>query len=147
MAPMASNVVTLTKLGAATDEAAGIKTALTEHTTASVALTTRMADGSVNFNLQPSALLLSSTTTVTGSAAKLRHCATALASTLMLATPATTTLLIADRAPANPTSNDNERLEMDDATGFEKLRLIEDMVTPYAETGTGGATTTAESVE
>ncbi len=55
MAPMASNVVTLTKL--ATDEAAGIKTALTEHTTASVALTTRMADGSVKFNLQPSALL------------------------------------------------------------------------------------------
>ena len=51
MAPMASNVVTLTKLGAATDEAAGIKTALTEHTTASVALTTRMADGSVKFNL------------------------------------------------------------------------------------------------
>ena len=147
MAPMASNVVTFTKLGAATDEAAGIKTALTEHTTTSVALTTRMADGSVNFKLRLSALLMSSTVTATGSAAKLRHCATALASTLTLATPATTTLLIADRAPANPTSNDNERLEMDDATGFEKLRLMEDMVTPYAETGTGGATTTPESVE
>jgi hypothetical protein len=74
----------------------------------------------------------------------LLHCATALASTLKLATPVTTTLLIADLAPAKPTSNDNERLEMDDATGFEKLRLMEDMVTPYAETGMGGATTTAE---
>ena len=144
---MASNVVTLMKLVAATDDAAGIRTALTEQTTASVALATRMADGSVNFKLQPSALLLSSTVTATGSAAKLRHCATALASTLTLATPATTTLLIADRAPANPTSNDNERLEMDEATGFEKLRLMEDMVTPYAETGTAGATTTPESVE
>jgi hypothetical protein len=36
----------------------------------------------------------------------------------------------------NPTSNIKERLETEDTTGFEKLRRIDDMVTPYEGTGT-----------
>ena len=117
----------------------GVAIPLTVHSTRVVGFTTRKADGNVKFKLAPTALLCKDKETLTGFSAKFRHSAVVAALVLTLARPKTTMLRMGDCAPTNPTLNRKVRLQIDDATGFERVTLMYDIVTPYAGAGTGEA--------